>query len=139
MVVRVVESFSAKALSNRLRMQGCEPHNQAIRDEDDLQFGDRVLAGDRRAFEALVLDLRTLPGAATPKAESRKQDFARPVRLESGLGLEKEPVEAETQTAEEQQRRQIMDDRGLNGDRNLKGLGVPRGKVINHACQQHVE
>lgn len=35
-------------------MQSCEPRNQAIRNEDDLQFVDRVLAGDRRAFEALV-------------------------------------------------------------------------------------
>jgi len=86
----------------------------------------------------LLVYLRTLPGAAKPKAESRRQEFAA-VGLESGLGLEKEAVEAETQTTKEQQRRQIIDDRGLNGDRNLEGLGVTRGKVINHACQQHVE
>lgn len=35
-------------------MQSCEPPKQAMRDEDDLQFVDRILAGDRRAFEALV-------------------------------------------------------------------------------------
>ena len=54
MSVRVVESFSAKALSNLVSLQSCEPRKQAIRDEDDLQSVDRVLAGDRRAFEALV-------------------------------------------------------------------------------------
>ena len=35
-------------------MQSSEPRKQAMRDEDDLQFVDRILAGDRRAFEALV-------------------------------------------------------------------------------------
>lgn len=54
MGLRVVESFSAKALSNLVSMQNCEPRKQAIRDEDDLQSVDRVPAGDRRAFEALV-------------------------------------------------------------------------------------
>jgi predicted GIY-YIG superfamily endonuclease len=42
MGVRVVESFSAKALSNLVSMQSCEPRKQAIRDEDDLQSVDRV-------------------------------------------------------------------------------------------------
>lgn len=60
MGVRVVESFSAKALSNLVSMQSCEPRKQAIRDEDDLQSVDRVLTGDRRALElfrpGIVLD-----------------------------------------------------------------------------------
>ena len=35
-------------------MKSGEPTKQAMRDEDDLQSVDRVLGGDRRAFEALV-------------------------------------------------------------------------------------
>jgi RNA polymerase sigma-70 factor, ECF subfamily len=54
MSVQVVESFSANALSNRVSMQSCERPKQVMRDDDDLQVVDRVLTGDRRAFEALV-------------------------------------------------------------------------------------
>jgi DNA-directed RNA polymerase specialized sigma24 family protein len=35
-------------------MQSCERPKQVMRDDDDLQVVDRVLTGDRRAFEALV-------------------------------------------------------------------------------------
>lgn len=51
---RFFESFSCHALSHVLTMQKDELPNPTVPDEDDLILVDRVLAGDRRAFEPLV-------------------------------------------------------------------------------------
>jgi len=48
------ESFSSRHLSHVLTMQNDALPNQGVPDEDDLILVDRVLAGDRRAFEPLV-------------------------------------------------------------------------------------
>jgi RNA polymerase sigma-70 factor (ECF subfamily) len=48
------ESFPAKGLSNIQTMENGERSKKAMGDEDDLQLVDRVLAGDRRAYEPLV-------------------------------------------------------------------------------------
>ena len=48
------ESFAPAHLSHLLTMQKDELPKKAVPDEDDLILVDRVLAGDRRAFESLV-------------------------------------------------------------------------------------
>ncbi len=51
---RFFESFAPQHLSHVLTMHKDERPNQTVPDGDDLILMDRVLAGDRRAFESLV-------------------------------------------------------------------------------------
>lgn len=51
---KILESFATQYLSHVLAMQKSQPPNQHVPDQDDLILVDRVLAGDRRAFEPLV-------------------------------------------------------------------------------------
>jgi RNA polymerase sigma-70 factor (ECF subfamily) len=51
---RFFESFALLHLSHVLRMQKDELAKKGVPDQDDLILVDRVLAGDRRAFEPLV-------------------------------------------------------------------------------------
>ena len=51
---RFLESFAPRRLSDVLTMQKDEVAKKAVSDEDDSILVDRVLAGDRRAFESLV-------------------------------------------------------------------------------------
>jgi len=51
---RLFESFAAQRLSHVVTMPKDERMNQGAVEEDDLVFVDRVMAGDRRAFESLV-------------------------------------------------------------------------------------
>jgi hypothetical protein len=67
-------------------------------------------------------------------AERRKE-----LRRKSGFGFQNQAVKGEAQTAKKEQRRQIIDDGGLNGEGNFERLRISRGKVLDHARQQHVQ
>lgn len=61
------------------------------------------------------------------------------LRRRSGLGFQYEAVKREAQAPQEEQRRQVTNDGGLNGDGNLQRFRITGCKVIDHAREQHIQ
>ena len=59
----------------------------------------------------------------------------------SGSELEKEAVECHRQAAEEKQRREVLRYQGKDGgwQRDLNGIAVPAGKIVNHASEEYIK
>jgi hypothetical protein len=62
-------------------------------------------------------------------------------RCRSRFHLEIEAVKSHRQSAEEQQGREVLRHQGKGGSRqrNLKGTGVPGGKIVNHTSEKHIK
>src|SRR2546430_6490100 len=59
----------------------------------------------------------------------------------SGSELQKEAVECHPQAAEEKQRREVLRYEGKDRcwQRDLNGIAVPAGKIVNHASEERSE
>jgi hypothetical protein len=76
---------------------------------------------------------------AAKSAESLSFDGRSEENEQSGFDLQNEAVDRQTEATQEKQGRKEIDNRGLNGNRNLQRLGIPGGKVIDYPGQQHVQ
>src|SRR5207244_7050079 len=69
-----------------------------------------------------------------------------PVRMPPGGGrqgveVEKEAVECHRQAGEEKQRGEVLRYQWKDGrwQRDLNGIAVPAGKIVNHASEEHIK